>query len=390
MSFFRCLEVPKTSFFLFGPRGVGKSTWLQTHFSKIPYFNLLKSETYLTLGANPSLIEAQIGNLPKESWICIDEIQKLPILLDEVHRLIEDKKYRFALSGSSARKLKKQSANLLAGRAITKHMEGFSSVELGNVFDLQTVLEWGSLPLVTLQPEIRAETLRAYTHTYLREEIKEEGLVRKVEPFVRFLEVAAILNASQLNMENIAREAKVPRSTIETYISILEDTLLIHKLPAYQPQAKVRERSSPKLYWFDAGVARGAAGLLDDALDSFWLGFSLETWIYHELRVYNHTQNKNRFIAYYNTANDSEIDFVIETQKRTLQKKAHVICLEIKFSKKWDRQWEKPIRSLKATGKLVVEKMIGLYRGEQKWIFDDFEVWPVTEFLKALHAGEIF
>jgi predicted AAA+ superfamily ATPase len=390
MPYLRALKKPSSSFFLFGPRGVGKSTWLNQHFANVPYFNLLKNETYLALSLNPSLIEAKIGSLPPESWICIDEIQKLPSLLDEVHRLMEEKKYQFALSGSSARKLKRHGANLLAGRAITRHMEGFSFSEIETDFDLRKTLEWGSLPLVVLKPEICADTLRAYVHTYLREEIKEEGLVRKVEPFVRFLEIAAIMNGQQLNVENMAREAKVGRPSVDTYISILEDTLIAHKLPAYRPKAKVREQTSPKLYWFDAGVARGAAGLLDDPVESTWLGTSLETLIFHELRVYNHTQNKNRLIAYYKTATGLEIDFVIETQKRQANQKAHVVCLEIKLARQWNRKWEKPMRSLKETGKVAVDRMIGIYGGDEKLSFDGFEVLSVKDFLLALQAGQIF
>lgn len=386
----RLLKKPNHSFFLFGPRGVGKSTWLQEHFSKVPFFNLLKSEIYLELSRNPTLLEAKIGNKPPGTWICIDEIQKLPSLLDEVHRLIEGKKYRFALSGSSARKLKSSGANLLAGRAVTKHMESFSYQEVKNIFQLDDVLEWGLLPLVVLRKDARAETLDAYVHTYLKEEIREEGIVRKVEPFVRFLEIAGLMNGQQLNVENIARDAMVPRSTVDTYLSILEDTLIAHKLLAYRPQAKVREQASPKLYWFDAGVARGASGLLHDPVDSQWKGFSLETFLFHELRVYNHIQNRNRPFFYYKTANGAEIDFVIETKKRTFNSKPEVICLEVKHAKKWQRKWEEPMQSLKASPKVIVKRMIGIYQGDEAYHFDDVDVLPVGKFLKELYGEKIF
>lgn len=390
LSYSRLLSLPNQSFFLFGPRGVGKSTWLGEHLKKVPTFNLLKNETYLELSRNPSLIEAKIGQLPAASWVCIDEVQKLPSLLDEVHRLIEEKKYRFALTGSSARKLKRGGANLLGGRAITKHMECFSYAEIKNIFQLNKVLEWGLLPLVVLQSENRAEILSSYVHTYLKEEIKEEGLVRKVEPFIRFLEIAGLMNGQQLNVENISRDAHVPRPTVDTYISILEDTLIAHKLPAYRPQAKVREQATPKLYWFDSGVVRGASGLLHDPVESSWLGTSLETFIYHELRVYNHTQNKNRPFYYYRTNSGLEIDFVIEIQKRTQQTKAKLVCLEVKLSKKWDRQWEKAMRSLKESPKVSVTRMIGIYNGKEKYHFDGVDILPVIDFLEELHQGKIF
>lgn len=390
MGYTRLLPVPGHSFFLFGPRGVGKTTWLNHHFKDAVTLNLLKTETYLELAAHPGVIEAKIGRLPKGAWVCIDEIQKLPGLLDEVHRLMEEKGYRFALSGSSARKLKRQGANLLGGRAVTRYMESFASAEIGGDFDLRFCLEWGMLPLVLREPKIRSDTLRAYVHTYLKEEIKEEGLVRKVEPFVRFLEIAALMNGQQLNVENIARDAKAPRPTVDTYISILEDTLIVHKLPAYRPLAKVREQTTPKLYWFDAGVARGAAGLLDDPVDGMWLGTALETLVFHELRVHNHVRNKNRPLCYYRTAAGAEIDFVIETRKRTTSRKASVVCIEVKYAKTWKRDWEKPMRGLKETGKVFVDKMIGVYCGSETYTFDDVDVLPLTEFLKKLHQGNIF
>ena len=200
--------------------------------------------------------------------------------MDEVHRLIESKGYRFALSGSSARKLKKGRANLLAGRAVTKHMEFLSFYELKDFFELKRVLNWGTLPLVVLNTGQASDILSAYVHTYIKEEIKEEGIVRRTEPFIRFLEIAGIMNGQQVNKENIARDSKVPRGTVDTYFSILEDTLLGGFLPAFRPEAKVREQTHPKFYWFDAGAARGAGGLLYEPLDSLWFGRSLETFIF--------------------------------------------------------------------------------------------------------------
>jgi len=386
----RLLTPPNRSFFLFGPRSVGKSYWLKQHFKDVPYFDLLENRTYLELSRDPSILEAKIGQRPAGSWICIDEIQKIPALLSEVHRLIEDKGYNFALSGSSARKLKRGGADLLAGRAITLKMEGFTSFEIGKDFDLASSLNWGTLPIVFVETASAADILSAYVHTYIKEEIKEEGIVRNAEPFIRFLEVAGIVNGQVLNKENIARDAKIPRSTVDVYFSILEDTLLGHFLPPFRPEAKVRELTHPKFYWFDAGVARGAAGLLYEPVDSTWCGLSLETLIFHELRVYNHVMAKNRAIYFYRTAGGSEIDFVIETKKRTFSDKGHVICLEVKFSKKWNRKWEKAMRALANSGKVIVDKMIGVYCGTETYHFDGIDVLPVVQFLKMLNDGKIF
>ncbi|MBI4686403.1 MAG: ATP-binding protein [Nitrospirae bacterium] len=388
----RLLIPPQRSFFLFGPRSVGKSFWLRHHFGSAPYFDLLNNAIYLELSRNPSILEAKIGDKPRGSWVCIDEIQKIPTLLSEVHRLIEDKEFKFALSGSSARKLRRGGADLLAGRAVTCRLEGFSFAEIRTLFDLNAVINWGSLPIIlgSKSDADIASILSAYVYTYIKEEIKEEGIVRNIEPFLRFLEVAGIVNGQILNKENIARDAKVPRATVDVYFSILEDTLLGHILPAFRPNAKVREQSHPKFYWFDTGVARGAAGLLNDPVDSMWRGWSLETLIFHELRVYNHVKEKNRPIFFYRTGGGSEIDFVIETKRKTLTGKSHVICVEVKYSKKWDRRWEKPMRSLAEDNRVTVEKMFGVYCGTDRYYFDGIEVLPVMTFLEMLYNGKVF
>ncbi len=385
----RLLPFTDRSFFLFGPRGVGKSTWLKQQVKAV-IFDLLRTDLFLELSRNPVILEAKIGDLPKNSWIIIDEIQKIPALLNEVHRLIEDRGWKFALSGSSARKLRSGGVNLLGGRAVTRHLAQFSYKELGNRFNLKQALEWGTLPFVVQNPRDSAEILNSYTQTYIKEEIKEEGIVRKLDPFLRFIEIAGIVNGQQINAGGIARDASVPRSNVDIYFSILIDTLIGHWLPAYRPNVKVREQNHPKFYWFDAGVARGAAGLLFDPVDAVWLGRSLETLIFHELRVYNHVSGRNRNIAYYKTGSAAEIDFIIETQKRRQASSAGVICIEVKYSKKWDRKWEKPARELKASGKIRVDGMIGVYTGDEKYIFNDFKVFPVLDFLSLLHEGKIF
>ncbi len=386
----RLLQPPEQSFFLFGPRGVGKSLWMAAYYPQAIKFDLLDARLYLEFSRDPHMLEARIGKQPARTWVCIDEVQKIPLLLDEVHRLIEKRRYRFVLTGSSARKLKRGGANLLAGRAITKHMEGFVSKELGQHFDLQRALQWGTLPLIAMQPKHEADILETYVNTYIREEIREEGVVRRVAPFLRFLEVAGIINGEILVKENIARDAKVPRSTVDVYFSILEGTLVGHFLPAYRPQAKVREATHPKFYWFDAGVARGAAGLLRDPVDALWLGRALETLLFHELRVYNQMAGRHRPIAYYRTGAGQEIDFIIETEKRTTTKKPAVVCVEVKHARRWRREWETPMRSLAESRTVNVQRMIGVYSGTDRLHFDGLDVLPVADFLKQLFAGKIF
>jgi len=386
----RLLKAPDRSFFLFGPRGVGKTTWLKAIFPNASFFDLLDSALYLELSQKPGNLEAMVGNLPQDSWAVIDEIQKIPNLLDEVHRLMETKRWKFALCGSSARKLRRGGVNLLGGRAVTRNLDAFSFRELGDAFDFEFSLQWGLLPLVQFDRENTPDILSSYVNTYIKEEIREEGIVRRLPPFLRFLGIAGQLNGQLVNGQNISREAGVPRSSVDVYFSILEDTLLGHFLPAYRPNVKVREQTRPKFYWFDPGVARAAAGLLFDPADRSWKGTALETLIYHELRVYNLTQNRNRTISFYRTGSGVEIDFVIETRKQQRSSRAHVVCLEVKLAEKWDRKWERPMRSLNNHSRIHVDKMVGVYTGNRAYHFDGVDVLPVQTFLKQLHQGYIF
>jgi len=386
----RLLRIPSYSFFLFGPRGVGKSTFLRKVLPDAFFFDLLESSLYLELSQNPEHIEALIGDTDKDAWIVIDEIQKIPILLDEVHRLIENKGWNFALCGSSARKLRQGGVNLLAGRAVTRNLDTFSFKELGDDFDLDFSLEWGLLPIVQTHQRNPSDFLSAYVDTYIKEEIKEESIVRRLPPFLRFLKIAGQLNGQIVNAQNIAREAGIPRSTVDVYFSILEDTLLGHFLPAYRPGLKVREQAHPKFFWFDSGVSRAAAGLLFDPVDRIWKGSSLETLILHELKVYNHTQQKHRDIYFYRTGSGVEIDFIIETKKRQQTTHPHVVCMEVKLSEKWDRRWEKPMRSFNDNKKIHLDRMIGVYTGYRSYHFDGIDVLPVDDFLKQLHSGKVF
>ncbi len=386
----RLVKLPDRSFFLFGPRGVGKTTWLKNVLPEAIYFDLLDASLFLELSQNPGHLGPMIGERLEKSWVVVDEIQKIPELLDEVHRLIEAKGWRFALCGSSARKLRRGGVNLLGGRAVTRYLDAFSYRELNKAFDLKFSLQWGFLPYVQLDRENAADILNAYVNTYIKEEIKEEGIVRRLPPFLRFLNISGQLNGQLINRRNISREAAVPRSTVDVYFSILEDTLLGHFLPAYRPNLKVREQTHSKFYWFDPGVARAAAGLVFDPVDRLWLGIALENLIYHELRVYNLTQNRNRPIFFYRTGAGSEIDFIIETRKRRQTACAHIVCLEVKLAEKWDRKWERPMRSLRAHKNICVDKMVGIYTGHRAYHFDGIDVLPLTDFLERLHEGEIF
>jgi predicted AAA+ superfamily ATPase len=384
----RLLEPPERSFFLFGPRGTGKSTWLRQHFEGAVLLDLLDTSLQLELMSDPHRLEALIGKRPAGTWVVLDEVQKIPALLDEVHRLLELQRWRFVLCGSSARKLRRGGANLLAGRALTLAMEPFCSAELGERFDLQQSIEWGMLPAVQLDLSHARDLLGAYVDTYLTEEIRAEGVVRKLPPFVRFLRIAGQLNGQIVNVQNVARDAGIPRNSAEGYFSVLIDTLLAHHLPPYRPGLKVREAAHPKFFWIDPGIARAAAGLLQEPLETAWKGAALETLVFHELRVHNST--KRRPIAFYRTAAGVEIDFVIETRKRQGNKPPRVVCVEVKAATRWQRKWERPMRDLARGGGIEVGHMIGVYGGNREYHFDGLDVLPVERFLERLHAGEVF
>ena len=388
--FARLLQIPNRSFFLFGPRGTGKSTWLQQSLPEAFTLDLLDASLFLELSRDPHRLESLISTEAIGSWIVIDEIQKIPALLDEVHRIMGLNKWHFALCGSSARKLRRGGANLLAGRALTLSMESFSTQELGDRFDLEFALNWGLLPFVWNEPENAADILAAYVNTYLKEELQAEGIIRNVPPFIRFLSVAGILNAQMVNVQNISREASVARSTVDNYFGVLVDTLVGHFLPAWRPGLKVREAAQPKFYWFDPGVARASAGLLRDPADRLWQGTALETLIYHELRVYNEITRKQRPLFYYRTPAGVEVDFIIETARRRPQSTPRVVAIEVKRSDRWDRRWEKPLRSLSVSDGVTVDRMFGVYCGMRSYQFDDITVLPVSGFLKALFSGEVF
>jgi predicted AAA+ superfamily ATPase len=386
----RLLKPPDVSFFLLGPRGTGKSTWLRHVLPDALYLDLLDSSLYMELSRQPNRLEAMASGLPDNAWIVLDEIQKIPALLDEVHRLTESYNWRFALCGSSARKLRRGGVNLLAGRAVTMNMESFSAAELGRSFDLDTALEWGTLPIVQRRTSSAPDILSAYLDTHLREEIRQEGLLRNVPPFIRFMPIAGQMNGQVVNIQNIARDAGVSRSTVESYFSILTDTLIGQFLPAWRAGLKVRESAHPKFYWFDPGVARAAAGWLRDPVDRSWQGFSLETLVYHELRVYNEVSRKFRPLYYYRTAAGVEIDFIIETARRTSNSGPCIIAIEVKRSDRWERAWEKPLLSLASAKNIKIDRLIGIYTGERSYKFGQVEVMPAVKFIKALQQGDIY
>ncbi len=321
--FTRLLQPPEQSFFLFGPRATGKSTWLKNCLPKAYRLDLLQNDTYFALSSDPSNFRERVLAQSTTTWIVVDEIQRLPTLLHDVHSLIEDHGYRFALSGSSARKLKHGQANLLAGRALVKNMFPLVFAEYKNETLIEQVLQFGTLPSIMNNNDYTIEQLDAYVGTYLREEIKEEALTRNVQAFGRFLEIAAIMNGQITNLANIARDSGVSRSTISTYFEILIDTLLGRWLPSWTPRAKVKEIAHPKFYFFDCGIVRALQKLLRDNINSTERGLLLETMVFHELNAYINYSGVGGELFYWRTTDCNEIDFILQRGK-------HIICIKVK------------------------------------------------------------
>ncbi len=297
------------SFFLFGPRGTGKSSWAKTTFPKALYLDLLESEIHNDLLASPQRLEKLIPKNHRE-WIIIDEVQRIPDLLNEIHRLIEKNKFRFVLTGSSARSLRKKGTNLLAGRALHRHFHPLTAIELGKDFDLRHSLQFGQLPSVYVDENPKAY-LESYVKTYLREEVQQEGLTRNLSAFSRFLEAASFSQGSVLNVTAIASECSVERKVVENYFGILEDLLLSQKIPVFTKRAKRRMASHPKFYFFDVGVyrtlrPRGPLDLPEEAE-----GPAFETLVLQNLRAINDSFNLGYEIFYWRTSNDLEVDFIL-------------------------------------------------------------------------------
>lgn len=314
------------SLFLLGPRATGKSFLIrQTLKDQALVIDLLKHDLLLRLSADPDHLEALVAARGAAKWVVIDEVQRAPALLDVVHRLIEETSSRFLLTGSSARKLRRGGANLLAGRAWNAEMFPLVTCE-DPAFDLATALRYGGLPSVrsSQRPE---EDLAAYTQTYLREEILAEGLIRKLPPFARFLTTMALANGTMLNYAALASDAAVPASTIREYIGILEDTLIGFHLPAWTKSKKRKAVQTAKFYFFDTGVTHALSGTETlDRNSNLW-GQSFEQWLACELRAYLSYARLRQPLAYWRSTHGHEVDFLIGTK----------IAVEAKATKRLDR-----------------------------------------------------
>ncbi len=361
------------SIFLFGPRGTGKTHWVQSHFKDALYIDLLNTGIYSSLLAAPQRLQSMI---PKgfKNWIILDEVQKIPELLNEVHRLIENEKFKFILTGSSARSLRRKGTNLLAGRALNYTMHPLVCQELGEDFDLQRALKYGLLPTAVTSPQ-PAHYLETYVTTYLREEILQEGITRNLAEFARFLEVASFSQGSILNMSSVAREAAISQKTVVGFFNIVEDLLLGVKIPVFTRKAQRQLVSHPKFYFFDTGVYRTIrpSGLLDTAEEID--GACLETLVLQHLLAINDYYHLRYQIYFWRTRNNVEVDFILYGEHG-------LHAIEIKRKRKLDH---KDFSGLKAFAKdYPMAQLTLIYGGDEKLYIDNIQVLPVTQALFML------
>ena len=342
--------------------------------------NLLDEATYQRFLAAPERFRDEIRPLPSGQWVVIDEVQRLPNLLNEVHRAIEEQGLRFVLSGSSARKLQRSGVNLLAGRALRRAMHPFLPEELGVHFDLETALTVGLLPIVWDDDE-RAETLAAYTRMYLKEEIQAEALVRNLAGFARFLPVAALYHGQAINAANIARECGVSRTTVAGYLDILEATLLCFRLPGHEARLRVRERKHPKWYWCDAGLVRAMKGSRHAPVPEE-RGALFEGLVAQLLRAYRDYRQAFDDWYYWSTQNRSEVDFL-------LCRGADALAIEVKSGVRFDPSWCKGLRAIRALDGL--RRRILVYpEGPALRTDDGIDVLPFDDFAHQLSQNELW
>lgn len=363
-------KLEQKSHFLFGPRQTGKSTLVRNLLPEARVYDLLDNRVFLALSRRPTLLGEELTD--QDRLVVLDEIQKLPVLLDEVHRLIEQRDICFLLTGSSARKLRRGGVNLLGGRARSLVLHPFVRHELAD-FDLMRALNHGLLPPIYLSDEPEAD-LAAYTGTYLREEVAAEGLTRNIPAFSRFLEVAALCNGTMLNHTQIASDAQVSRTTVQEYFGILADTLVANTLPAWRRSRKRKPIVTSKFYFFDPGVVRHLRnqGPIRERSPAF--GEAFETWLHHELRSWVDYAGAGS-LAYWRSTSNFEVDFILND----------TVAIEAKGKSVLSSADLKGLRALREEGALARYLLVSLV--ERPRVVDGIEILPWSTFLDRLWAG---
>lgn len=380
--------------FLFGPRQTGKTTLLGNMFPHALFINLLQSETFRMLSAHPEKLRDLVASHSTGQkgstypLIVIDEIQKLPFLLDEVHLLIEgNKKLRFILTGSSARKLRRSGVNLLAGRLRKLLLHPITYSEFLSEKDgrdpVATMAQWGGMPYI-LTSKTPREDLEDYVGTYLKEEIQAEALVRSIECFSRFLNVAALVNAEQVIFSNVASDAEVPARTVREFFTILEDTLVGTLCPAYRKTKKRKAMGCAKFYFFDVGLANALLGRWELRIGTPEFGKALEHLVWRELTSYLSYTRSEFELFYWRSLSKFEVDFILQERHSRDPK----FAVEVKAKRVVG---SKDMRGLEAFSEEYhyIRKILVCLESACRRTESGIEIWPVEEFFKALWGGKL-
>ncbi len=364
--------VERKSCFLFGPRQTGKSTLIRQQFADCPVWNLLDQTLFLRLSRNPALIRESLAERPGTAIVVIDEIQRMPELLNEVHLLVEEHGIRFLLTGSSARRLRRKGVNLLGGRARSRVLHPFLRVELGDRFDLDRALEHGLLPPIFFS-ESPAEDLAGYAGDYLREEVAAEAIVKNIGAFSRFLEVAALAHGEMINFANLANDAQVPASTVREYYQILKDTLIAHEVPAFTDTRKRKAISTSKYYLFDIGLARHLQGRRGLAPGTSEYGMAFESFVFQEIKAWcdHHRLDTPR---YWRSKSQFEVDFMFQGLAVEVKAKTHVGARDMTG-----------IKALREENLCADYVIVSLEPRPRR--VDGVSILPWTDFLDRLWAG---
>jgi predicted AAA+ superfamily ATPase len=362
----------EASYFLFGPRATGKSSLIKLEFSQTKIFNLLDSDTYEELLRRPKALSEKINS--DDKIIIIDEIQKLPKLLDEVHRIMEEKNIKFLLTGSSVRKLKSSGANMLGGRAREINLFPLTYSEL-NDFELFKYLNYGGLPIIWKSKSPRHD-LEAYGRIYLVEEIKQEALVRNYERFVRFMETMALSNGQEINYQNLASDSGVPARTIEGYIEVLKDTLIAFELLPFLKSTNRKAVSKSKFYFFDCGVANYFSRRFNLTENHSDIGISFEQFIILEIRAYISYRRLGKSLTFWRSR-DYEVDLIIDEE----------VAIEIKFSKTFKKEYLRGLKALRVESQISKYLVVGRFPSDGT--IDEIEYYNFENFLTLLWSGGI-
>ena len=374
-------ELGEETFFLWGPRQTGKTTLLKQRYPDALWLDLLKADEFRRYMAAPELLREEIEAMgaPAGHQVVIDEVQKVPALLDEAHWLIENRGVRFALCGSSARKARRGAANLLGGRALRFELHGLTAAELGADFDLTRLLNHGYLPRM-YEAARPARRLDAYIANYLKEEVAAEGLVRNLPAFAGFLHAAALTDGEITNFSNVAADCAVSSHTAKSYFEILDDTLLGRWLPAYRKRPKRRLVAAPKFYFADIGVVNRLARRGWLAPGSELHGKAFENWVFHELVAFLAYREGDDELAYWRLASGAEVDFVLGDMR---------LAVEAKASAKITPRHLKGLRSLAKDNPHVARRVIVCLEPRARRTEDGIDLLPVAEFVRRLWRDQL-